>query len=141
MYTYPIHLEPAEEGGFVVTLPDLPGCITEGDSHEEAVHNAVGAARALLAALVRDREDIPLPSPANGRPVARLPALDTLKLRLYLEMRAQDVSQSDLARRLGKTPKDVWRLLDLTHASRMDQIEAAFGALGLVVTTDVRKAA
>ena len=33
-------LEPAEEGGFVVTVPALDGCITQGDTEEEALENA-----------------------------------------------------------------------------------------------------
>jgi predicted RNase H-like HicB family nuclease len=32
-------LEPAEEGGYTVYVPSLPGCISEGDAYEEAVKN------------------------------------------------------------------------------------------------------
>ena len=32
-------LEPSEEGGFTVHVPSLPGCISEGDSKEEALQN------------------------------------------------------------------------------------------------------
>ena len=35
--------EPAEEGGFTVYVPSLPGCISEGDTLEEAVENIVEA--------------------------------------------------------------------------------------------------
>ena len=34
-----IVLEPSEEGGFTVTVPALPGCISEGDTREEALAN------------------------------------------------------------------------------------------------------
>jgi predicted RNase H-like HicB family nuclease len=34
-----IILEPAEEGGFTVFVPALPGCISEGDTKEEAIKN------------------------------------------------------------------------------------------------------
>lgn len=34
-----IILEPSEEGGFTVIVPSLPGCISEGDSREEAIKN------------------------------------------------------------------------------------------------------
>ena len=34
-----IILEPSEEGGYTVIVPSLPGCISEGDSKEEAVSN------------------------------------------------------------------------------------------------------
>jgi predicted RNase H-like HicB family nuclease len=32
-------LEPSEEGGYTVYVPSLPGCISEGDTREEAVSN------------------------------------------------------------------------------------------------------
>ena len=32
-------LEPSDEGGFTVTVPALPGCISEGDTREEAIRN------------------------------------------------------------------------------------------------------
>jgi predicted RNase H-like HicB family nuclease len=35
-YSYTVLFEPAEEGGFVVTCPALPGLVTEGDTMEEA---------------------------------------------------------------------------------------------------------
>jgi len=36
---YEAILEPAEEGGFTVYVPALPGCISEGDTEEEALEN------------------------------------------------------------------------------------------------------
>jgi predicted RNase H-like HicB family nuclease len=32
-------LEPSEEGGFTVSVPSLPGCISEGETREEALRN------------------------------------------------------------------------------------------------------
>jgi predicted RNase H-like HicB family nuclease len=34
-----IVLEPSDEGGFTVYVPSLPGCISEGDTEEEAINN------------------------------------------------------------------------------------------------------
>jgi len=34
-----IRLEPSEEGGYTVTVPSLPGCISEGENMEEAMEN------------------------------------------------------------------------------------------------------
>ncbi len=41
--TYTIHLEPAEEGGYVVTVPALPAVITQGDNYAEAIAMAEDA--------------------------------------------------------------------------------------------------
>jgi len=40
--------EPAEEGGFTVYVPLLPGCISEGDTFEEAVANIKEAVELYL---------------------------------------------------------------------------------------------
>ena len=38
--TYTARIEPAEEGGYDVFVPALPGCVTQGDTCEEAVARA-----------------------------------------------------------------------------------------------------
>lgn len=47
---YPAIFEPADEGGFTVTFPDLPGCVTEGDNFAEAFAMALDAAAGWCAA-------------------------------------------------------------------------------------------
>lgn len=42
-FTYPALFDPDEVQGYTVTFPDLPGCITEGDTIDEAYKNAVEA--------------------------------------------------------------------------------------------------
>ena len=50
-YSYTVLFEPAEEGGFVVTCPSLPGLVTEGDTLEEARRMAEDAIRAYIESL------------------------------------------------------------------------------------------
>lgn len=52
-------LEPNEEGGFTVTVPLLPGCISEGDTREEALVNIKEAIELYLESLEADGEPIP----------------------------------------------------------------------------------
>ncbi len=47
-------IEDKDEGGFVVSYPDLPGCITCGESIEEAIKNAVDAKRVWVEAALED---------------------------------------------------------------------------------------
>jgi len=44
-----IVLEPAEEGGYTVYVPSLPGCISEGDTFDEAAKNIKEAIELYLA--------------------------------------------------------------------------------------------
>lgn len=58
-YSYTVLFEPAEEGGYVVTCPALPGLATEGDTLEEARAMARDAIHAYLESLRKDALPIP----------------------------------------------------------------------------------
>ena len=58
--TYTVVFEPAAEGGYVVTVPALPGCITQGETFDEARLMAEEAITGYLEALQKLGEDIPL---------------------------------------------------------------------------------
>ena len=49
------------EGGFVASYPDLPGCITCGETEEEAVKNALDAKKVWLEAALEENTEIPEP--------------------------------------------------------------------------------
>ncbi|OGM28370.1 hypothetical protein A2962_02790 [Candidatus Woesebacteria bacterium RIFCSPLOWO2_01_FULL_39_61] len=53
--------EPAEEGGFSVTVPKLPGLVTEGDTFEEALEMVKDAIEGYLLVLQEQKERIPDP--------------------------------------------------------------------------------
>lgn len=141
MLGYPVELEPDDNGTLLATCPDLPEVVTFGEDRADAVLRATDAILTMLAARIDDRENIPMPSPAEGRPVAWLPTQAVAKVALYLAMRAGGVSKADMARRLGWHGPQVDRLLDLGHASRLDQVDQAFAALGKRLVVDVRDAA
>lgn len=51
----------SDEGGFVASYPDLPGCITCGETEEEALKNALDAKKAWLEAALEENVEIPEP--------------------------------------------------------------------------------
>ena len=51
-------VEDKDEGGFVVSYPDLPGCITCGETVESVVANALDAKKAWLEAALEDGVEI-----------------------------------------------------------------------------------
>ena len=54
-------VEDKDEGGYVVSFPDLKGCISSGDTLETAVKNANDAKKVWLEAALEDKYPIPLP--------------------------------------------------------------------------------
>ena len=130
MFCYPVTLTPDDNGTILVTFPDIPEAVTFGDNEEEALLRAVDALESMLAAKMVDREDIPTPSSTDDGPYVRLSALTTAKILLYQVMKQQNIRKAELARRLGWHAPQADRLLDLNHASRLDQIERALAVLG-----------
>ena len=60
VYEYIAVFEPDKKmGGFTATIPALPGCISEGDSFEEAVSNIKEAASLYLDVMHENKEEIP----------------------------------------------------------------------------------
>lgn len=57
-YTIILHPEP-EEGGYSVTVPALPGCVTQGETIEEAIAMAKDAIALYIESLVADGEPVP----------------------------------------------------------------------------------
>jgi antitoxin HicB len=56
---YTAIFEPAEEGGYVVSVPALPGCVTEGDTFEEATAMIKDAVEGYLQVLKEEGQTIP----------------------------------------------------------------------------------
>lgn len=61
-YQYPIILIPSEEGGYTVLVPDLPGCVTQGETVEEAFEMAKDAMSGWIEVTLEDKEEVPKPS-------------------------------------------------------------------------------
>jgi antitoxin HicB len=142
MLQFPVILKRDTNGTVRVEFPDVPEANTFGEDAKEALVQAVDALESALSMYVEDRRDIPKPSPVKARGKAVIvPALTEAKLALYSTMRANRVGKAELARRLNCHLPQVDRLLDLLHASRLDQLEAAFRVLGKRLDVEIREAA
>jgi predicted RNase H-like HicB family nuclease len=72
VYNYTVIFEPAEEGGYVVYVPTLPGCASQGDTFEEAEAMAKDAIEGYLKALKDLNEEIPVEP--DGVIISKIPA-------------------------------------------------------------------
>ena len=129
---FPVILTPDEEaGGFVVTFPDIPEAITQGETLDEALKMAQDALETALEFYFDDKRAIPRPSkPKRGQHTVVLPPSLAAKVLLLNEMLAQNVRPAELARLLHTTPQEVNRLTNLRHTTRIDGIDSALRALG-----------
>jgi len=132
-----------EAGGFVVTFPDLGWGVTQGETEKEALEMAADAVEMIVRDYIERAERLPFPSKLRGKKyrAVHLPALQTAKAELYMAFKESGMRKAELARRLGMPVAMVDRLFDFGYRTRLDQIEAAFAALGKRLAVEIRDAA
>jgi antitoxin HicB len=135
---WPVTLDPAEEGGFIVNFPDFPEGWSQGDSRDEALMQAADLLETMVANYMAEDWDLPDPSPACGRPLVPLAPLVAAQAELFRTMRKAGLTQAGLAGRLGISEQQAQRLFDIRCAPRLDRIESAMRVLGrrLIVTSE-----
>jgi antitoxin HicB len=131
-YVYLALLEPGERRGtIVVTFPDVPEAITEGRGSADARAMAEEALGLALLSYVERGLPLPKAKAKNKKlvPIAVAPDV-AAKLAVLESFAAAGISKSDLARRIGKDEKEVRRILDPKHATKLPALTAALRALG-----------
>lgn len=128
MLTYSYTLTPDTNGTYLIQYPDLPEGAAVSESPDAGAEAAEGL-EAVLQMYIDVRRPIPMPSGVGDGAIS-VGAMRTAKVLLSNEMVRQGVRKADLARRLGLHGPQVDRLLDLSHNSKMDAIEAACTELG-----------
>ena len=127
---FPMNIEPDEEF-FMVTFPDIPEAITQGETMEQAREVVQDALETALEFYFEAPRMVPTPSPIKpGQEYVELPTSVSAKVLLLNEMIQQKVRPADLARLLDTTPQVVNRLTNLRHATKIDGIATAMKALG-----------
>lgn len=131
-FTYPVVLTKDPSGGYVVSCPDLPELLTQGEDRADAVASAIDALEEAIAGRVRRGENIPEPSePSEVQDVEliRVPPIMAAKAALAIALREGGLSQSAFARETGVDEKEVRRLLDPRHPSKLPRLQKALRAV------------
>jgi antitoxin HicB len=137
---YPAVLEKDDNGTWLVTFPDFDDAVTFGDTREEALTHAVDALETVMIARIKHKLDIPTPSAARGKPLVTIPPLTAAKALLYQELREQNVSIRQLAKKLQCEYPVAHRLLDTSRKTQVNEIARTLQVLGKRVIIGVEKA-
>lgn len=89
-------LDPEEGGGWLISFPDFPGCMSDGETPEEALANGQDALDGLLSLYAEDGRELPKPGEgaAGGRLLARIPR--SMHARLLARAKQEGVSANML---------------------------------------------
>lgn len=131
-FSFPVTLTlDLDDGGYVVTFRDLPEAITQGDSVELALQEATDCIEEAIAARIDDRLDIPEPSDLlEGEYLVAVPMQTALKAAVMLAMSESKMNQVQLANALKVHEKEVRRILDPHHGTKLATLERTLNILG-----------
>lgn len=129
-FIYPATI--TKEGGFfTVSFRDVPHALTDGETYEEALEEAVDCLGEALASCIIDNEILPKPSrQQKGEVMIPPPALIAAKAALYLAAKKEGLSKTGLAKRLGVTEAVGRRLINPKHPTKIVNIDLALHAMG-----------
>ena len=129
-FTYPVLCKKQKEGGYVVQFPDFPEAITQGETLETALFEAIDCLEEAVANRIEMKLDIPVPAIRKRCHYVSLHTSFAAKLALYEAMREKKITNTSLAKKLKCDEKEVRRLLDPRYNSKFPRIEEALGLLG-----------
>ena len=142
-YAYRALFEPGNRrGNIVVTFPDVPEVVTQGRGDADARTMAEEALSLVLLTYLE--RGMPLPKPrARRRDLVEISVAPEVaaKLAVLEAFRAAGITKTELARRIGKNEKEVRRILDPKHATKLPALTAALRALGKRLVVGVTEAA
>ncbi len=143
-YSYPCEValddEEAESTGreaYVATFPDVPPAITGGWSVQEVNGHLRDCLETALSFSIDSNEPLPEPSdPEPGQVLVAVSAPVAAQLALYEVMRAEGITPTEVARRIGMRPAHARRLTDIYRPAKSDEVERALAALGLQIVSE-----
>ena len=142
-YAYAAEFEPGDRRGVVVvSFPDVPEAITQGDDMADARAQAEEALG--LALLSYPQRGLPLPKAKTRTKdlvmIAVAPEV-AAKLAVLEAFAEAGINKSEFARRMGKDEKEVRRILDPRHPTKLPAMVEALRALGKRLVIGVEEAA
>lgn len=139
MFKYPVKLEQdTKTGAYIVSCRDLPLMNSVGDTIEDALLEAVSGIVTAISIEIDERRSIPLGSqPKNNEYLVTIPVLVAMKASLHNTMIETGTRKADLARKMGKNPQQIDRLMDALHSTKVETIEQALHLLNRKVSVSV----
>jgi antitoxin HicB len=140
---YPARFERGDKSGVVViTFRDIPEAITQGRGVKDALWQAADCLEEAIAGRIADGREIPKASrAARNERLIPVPAPMAAKAVLYFAMKEAAIANVELARKLGCDEKEVRRMLDPRHPTKLPRIQEALDVLGKRLVVSVEEAA
>ena len=142
-FVYPARFDKGHKPGvLVIGFRDVPEAITQGNAERDALWQAADCLEEAIAGRIADGREIPRAShAARGERLIPVPAPMAAKAALYLAMKEAGIANVQLSRKLGCDEREVRRMLDPRHPTKLPRIKEALDVLGKRLVVGVEEAA
>jgi len=131
MFSYNAEINQDTDGRFVVTFTNLPYGVTDGETLEEALFEAIDCVDEVIAGIIERGESLPEYEHAKeGQYTVELSAHMAIKAALYCAMKDDGVTKVAMAKMIERNEKEVRRMLDPHHNTKLKSLEYALHKIG-----------
>ena len=131
MFSYNAEINQDTDGRFVVTFTNLPYGVTDGETLEEALFEAIDCVDEVIAGIIERGESLPEYEHAKeGQYPVELSAHMAIKTALYCAMKDDGVTKVAMAKMIERNEKEVRRMLDPHHNTKLKSLEYALHKIG-----------
>lgn len=138
-FNFPIDLTlQEEEGGFLITFPDFPEAITQGETIEESLIEAQDCLEEALALRIDEKMEIPFSSSHTPYQYSVSPTLEiVLKVLLYLSLKESNLNQKELANKLKLDEIHLEKITNPRESVEISIFEKIFHILGKEISVNL----
>jgi len=137
-FSYPVSLTKQRDGGFMAKFPDFSEAVTQGDTVEATLEEAIDCLEEAIANRVAMKLTIPKPSKVKPKQYTiTVSAIFAAKWALYDIIKERKWTNVQLAKKMNCDEKEIRRLLDLHYHSKFPKIELALHCLGKRLRVEV----
>ena len=130
-FVYPARIRPAEEGGWLIAYRDFPEGISQAGPRQDVIDIAEGCLQACIEGRLEDGMVVPPPSAQRaGEVLVAVPLETATKAALFAAVSESGLSRVALAKAVGLDEKEIRRMLDPRHSSKLPRVARVLRALG-----------
>ena len=130
-FVYPARIRAADEGGWLIAYRDFPEGISQAGPRQDVIDIAEGCLQACIEGRLEDGMEVPPPSAQRaGEVLVAVPLETATKAALFAAVSESGLSRVALAKAVGLDEKEIRRMLDPRHSSKLPRVARVLRALG-----------
>lgn len=130
-FNFPVIFTIEEDGGFVITFPDFPEAISQGETVTDCLMEAKDCLDEALALRIDEKLEVPLPSNHADFKYKVSPSLEMIfKVLMYLSIKESNLSSQELADQLNLDKTSLENMINPRQNIELSLFERIFNFLG-----------